>query len=155
MARKLTSIRAALLSLLFSPAAFADDDVDTDAEGAPDAVANEVARAYPRAHIVSTTRGADDAWRVRVTDGLASRDLLIDAHGNLVAQAEAVPATTAPRALRRAVERQFGATTIWRTERVTDPAGELWRVTFATRTRVGEALLSPDGHLLQATFDVA
>ena len=154
MARKLTSIRAALLGLLFSPTAVADDAIDGDADAAPEAVSNEVSRAYPRAHIVSTTRGADDAWRVRVTDGVASRDLLIDAHGNLVAQAEAVPAAAAPRALRRAVERQFGATTIWRTERVLDPAGELWRVTFATKSRVGEALLSPDGHLVHASFDV-
>jgi hypothetical protein len=115
-----------------------------------------VARNYPRAHLVAASADPHGlGWRVRLSERDGAHEVLVDEAGAVLAESAVVPAREAPAVVRRAVARQFGAASVWRTERLVGADAEVWRVTFATRDRVGEALVSPEGRLIQASFDVA
>ncbi len=155
---------ATLLTLLFSPLAFADDD-DADepqarpsarAEApAPEAVRLAVARAFPRAEIVTSAverSGDGDAWRLRLSDRLTTREVVVDPAGALVAQCEDLPGADAPDHLKRAVARQFGARSVWHARHFTGDGEEAWLLTFSRGERVGTALFDAEGALVRGEF---
>ena len=153
---------ATLLTLLFSPLAFADDDEAEDRRPsasviapAPEAVRLAVTRAFPRAEIVTSAvehSGDGEAWRLRLTDRLTTREVVVDPAGDLVAQCEDLPGSDAPDRLKRAVERQFGARSVWHARHFTAEGEEAWLLTFSRGERVGTALFDADGALVRGEF---
>ncbi len=168
MARRWSRTGAALLAFVFSPQTFAADDRDDDrldddpvAESqpvsaiAPDAVRREVARVWPNAAVVESAveRSPEgDAWRLRLKDGLAVREVVMDPGGGVLAEAEDVATKQVPWSVRQVIDRQFGSRTLWRARRFSGAGEEAWLVTFSRGDRVGEALVDGDGRLVRGVL---
>lgn len=147
-----------LASVLFSPAAFAEDEREPAAgvEVLPQGARDEVARRFPNARIrsvgVREGLGEGPAWRFEVIDGLRARHLIFDEGGQLVGEREPARVSDVPGVVRRTLSRQLGRASIWRADRVRAVDGDAWLLAFARGDRHGEALVADDGRLVQVTM---
>ena len=170
MSTRWTRRTTALLSLLFSPMAFAandDNDDRDDAEesdaptqnaSAPEAIRAAMARSFPRAEIVASKHEhteVGDAWRLSLRERLATREVVVDPGGEIVAQCEELPASAAPEHVRRAVARQFGSPSLWHVQHLTGAGEEAWLFTFSRGDRAGRALFDGEGKLVHGEYDAA